>query len=55
MKILRKQKKYAIVSDAMIAKKVAKDVAAGSEYLKKHPLKIELLHPKKKSGWFSKV
>ena len=51
---IKRQKAYAnIVTDAQIGKQVAREVAKGTEYLKKHSVQIKLLHPKKRVSIFS--
>ena len=55
--ILKRQKTFAsatkIVSDEVIKKGVAKEVAKSTEWIKKHPMKIELLNKPKRQSLFS--
>ena len=54
---IKRQKSFAtaakIVSDEAIRKGVAKEVAKSTEWIKKHPMKIELLNKPKRQSLFS--
>ena len=54
---IKRQKSFAsaakIVSDEVIKKGVAKEVAKSTEWIKTHPMKIELLNKPKRQSLFS--